>query len=419
MRVRGHRAKIIVGSATALVGVGLSAGCAPQRQLEPARPCTATLVSLTAPVLADGRAVYVEPVAVGYAASRLMVLGDPVLLDDGQVVTRASAGGQPVAGVLLDSAGRAILVPSPDADSTLVGVRIVSTAGDAWSVTWDRITRPISRSLAAATLTQSTFAGERWSAPIEVTHFEEALLDPGLSSVAAPLRNGLALALPIRQATARGAVSVLAREHGSWRRSDVPLTRNALYTSFISYGERWVIAYVGSDTLKTGIFVASSGNHGDTWSPPIRTPVEQGYSVQLLNEREGLALLFLGEGRPLKPRGLRVMFSTDGLVWSTPLSVPHTDSTVAYSAVPLSSTAAVVFRQDGDAQRRVHSIGLLGRQSIRWLRTDTVDAISKPLITRGRANEFYAVWAAAEMSAGNPKPRLRVARYRLSCDGAE
>ena len=419
MRLRARHARTLVAPVAAFVGAGLCAGRPPLQVEHLRQSCTATLASLTTPLLADGHRIYVEPTTIGYAAGRLLILGGPVLLDEGQTVTRASPNGRPAAGILLDSTGRATVVPAPAPDSSLVGARIVSTADGEWSVIWNRVAPPMSRSLAAATLTQSTFDGERWSAPVEITHFEQALLDPALSSVAAPTASGFALALPVRQVTADGSVSVLSRQNGTWRRSDVPLTRNAIYTSLVSSGGRWIIAYVGSDSLTTGIFAASSDDRGGTWSRPTRTAVEHGYSVQLLSVQDGLALLLLGEGRPLQPRGLTIMFSRDGLTWGAPHRVTGSDSTAAFSAVPRSSTAAVVLRQDGGARRRVQSIGIVGGQSVRWLRSDTVDAITKPLITRGVADDFYAAWAAVDASAGSPKPKLRVARYRVSCDGAE
>ena len=403
-----------------VVVAALMGACGTQPRLgesaQPSPRCTASIDAVTNARLADGRGVYVEARTVAYGGGRLLVLGERVLFDENGTVTRASSDGQSVVGILVDSDGRATFVRAPPGDTSLVAPRALYQDDGRWTVIWIRVKQRVVSSLGAGTLVQATYDGRTWTEPAQVASFDRVLLDADLSRQVAELPRGFAFVQPIRQDSGKGDLAIIVSENGAWRRSDVPRSNGALYSAVARVHGRWIVAYVGIDTAGTGLFAVRSTVDGQGWSVPTRLPANHGYSAAFLNLTDGLALLTLGEASPFHPRGLFVLVSRDdGATWSSPASVVGADSATAFATVILSSRLQVVLKQQGQSFRRTNVVGVVNEHSIRWLRSDSVDAIGTPSLARGDGDDALVVWGAVDSTGSVPKPKLNIARYRLAC----
>lgn len=381
--------------------------------------CTASLISAISPELSDGRKVYVDPRAVSFGAGRLLIVGEQALIVDAGKVSAPRSNSRFVTGALVDSTGRAVLVESPSGDSTLIQPQILRGGDGRWIVAWLRVSKAFSRSVAPAALVHANFDGTGWDSVRSVADFDQVLLNPGLVTDWVHIPGADAFAFPIRGDSSNGDVALIANQNGTWRRDVVRPAHSALYTALGFVNGRLILAYIGADSGRHGLFSTRSVDGGKTWGNPVALSAATGYDMSFIRAGNALVLLALGEASMFRPRGLRVFLTRNaGASWDSLGFVPGSDSATGLATLQLSPWRSLVLEQSGESFRRRHRIGVFEGHSIQWLREDTVDVISAPRLARGAGDDVFAVWSVVDKTESGYLPRMTVARYRIACGGS-
>jgi hypothetical protein len=372
--------------------------------------------------LGNGQPVYVQPQALTFGNGRLLILGGgPVFLVDPP--RRAQIAGGKAVGLLMDTTGKATLVPAPAGVEHMRQPRALFQQGVGWHVVWvpeftDAYNRPDS-----ATMMHSVFDGARWSKPSIIARFASYMvIAEGLSGVVG-MGEGLAIAMP-EGIPGRRRATVLVREAGQWQRYSVPDVRYINYAALARAGEWLVLAYTGRDEDGIpAILAARSRDNGRNWAPPA--VISKGTSHQeptlvAANDRLVLAWTVSPEGWATEK--LQWAHSEDaGGRWSAPMDATPEAPKVDYAAAVSSDGRPLIVAWLKDrfpvATTTRQRIGVVLKDSIAWTSDEVLLSPVNPILGGAVAGEtMFVTWISNQGTRAEPKSQFYARSLRIRCD---
>jgi len=190
-----------------------------------------------APLLIDGnREMYVEPTVALPSGGRILLAGRPnYLFSPGASTDERTMSRDSVFGVVLDSRGRATLVPAPIDPALVASARAIALSGGRWALLFAELKHPSEppRPDTIVRLWYGEFDGTTWSSLEQLPQIPGGTFNLEMGSELLPRADTLFAAVPIRiDSGSYHDIAVFERHMGRWK-ADVVHTVTGVYAELL------------------------------------------------------------------------------------------------------------------------------------------------------------------------------------------
>jgi len=342
----------------------------------------------------SGESIYIEPDAAAGGHSKVLVMGQPVVVygEDGRPQMKAG-----MVGALLTRAGAEAISP-PNIEASSERSFVSFDPHGTWDVVWlQRSTQPPSVSAQYA-----RFDGHAWSGVQRIG------VIPGLASVGsgvdAPMaRSGrdVGVAVPLLQNDSGGAIALFLRRRGQWTSSLLASETGSgvAYASLLLGRSATYVAYVSGGTPPTNgsnaLYIRVQ--HASVWSGPTRISDQGAFEPRVL-ELDGLHPIVVWQqvadaGRHARRELWMARLNPDGSLQGRPARITAEgglDPSMAFAE--LADSAVLALAQFGGPDRREQRFIRITREGASEVYRDSVQAATAVILARQDSATYRAIW---------------------------
>lgn len=343
---RARRALLLT---VVLTGACTRTGSQATSQLVAPAGCVVRETSRT-PLLIDGnREMYVEPTVVLPSGGSILLAGRPnYLFSPGASTDERTVSRDSVFGVVLDSRGRARVIPAPIDPVLVASTRAMALGGGRWAALFAELKRPWEppRRDTIVRLWYGEFDGARWSPLEQLPQIPGGTFNLEMGSELIPRGDTLFVAVPVRiDSGAFNDIAVFERHTGRWK-ADIVHTIGGVYGELLySDSLGLLLAVVQADrSLRRDTNSLLLYGHRPRWEI-IRKIIHGGsqpvYDPRFTSSPAGTVLSWWvmdREGQPPAHRARAMVgltASRDGPVVELDPDVNHVTPVVGYTRFPL------------------------------------------------------------------------------------